>query len=293
MQATRSLLFVPANRQKMLEKSIALPADALIFDLEDTVPPAEKPTARAMVKENLPKVPGRRVWVRVNSLESGFLMDDLDALVGTEGLAGFLLPKASDPADIVKIDQAIAKLEKERGAPADSHELLLLIENARGVLFCFQIASAAKRVASVVLGCAEDADLCQDLGCAWSIDGPEIAYARGHTLVAARAAGIAYPLDGVFANIKDPEGFERETVMSRRIGYKGRTVIHPSQVEAANRIYAPTNAEVDYFSRVLEAFAAAVAQGSASTTVDGKLIDEAMAGQARRMLAWAEAVKSR
>ena len=293
MQATRSLLFVPANRQKMLEKSIALPADALIFDLEDTVPPPEKPVARAMVKENLPKVPGRRVWVRVNSLDSGFLQDDLEALVGTEGLAGFLLPKANDAADIAMVDMTITNLERERGCAPNSHELLLLIESARGVLFCFQIASAAKRVASVVLGCAEDADLCQDLGCTWSLDGPEIMYARQHTLIAARAAGIAYPLDGVFANIKDPEGFERETMMSRRIGYKGRTVIHPSQVEVANRIYAPTNAEIDYFSRVLEGFDAAVKQGSASTTVDGKLIDVAMAGHARRMLAWADQVKHR
>jgi citrate lyase subunit beta / citryl-CoA lyase len=293
MQATRSLLFVPANRQKMLEKSVALPADALIFDLEDTVPPAEKPIARDMVRENLPKVPGRRVWVRVNSFDSGFLWDDLDALVGTAGLAGFLLPKAADPAEIAQVDRAIAELELRRGCPPDSHELLLLIESARGVLFCYQIVSAARRVASVVLGCAEDADLCQDLGCAWSIDGPEIMYARQHTLLAARAARIAYPLDGVFANLRDPQGFERECMLSRRIGYKGRTVIHPSQVEVANRVYAPTAAEIDYYSRVLEGFASAVAQGSASTTVDGKLIDEAMAGHARRMLAWADALKDR
>lgn len=293
MQATRSLLFVPANRQKMIEKSIALPADALIFDLEDSVPPAEKPIARQMVRENLHKVPGRRVWVRVNGTDSGFLQDDLEALVGVAGLAGFMIPKASDPADIVQIDRTLTELEVQRKAAPDSHELLLLIENARGVLFCYQIASAAKRVASVVLGCAENADLCQDLGCTWSLDGPEIMYARQHTLLAARAARIAYPLDGVFADIKDTAGFERECVISRRIGYRGRTVIHPAQIAVANRIYSPSSAEMDYFARVLQAHAAAVAQGSAATTVDGKLIDEAMAGHARRMLAWADAVKNR
>lgn len=291
MQATRTLLFVPANRQSMLEKSVALPADALIFDLEDTVPPPEKAAARQIVKENLPKVPGRRVWVRVNSLDSGFLEDDFDALVGTDGLAGFLFPKANTGEDVQQIDRMLTTLEKERNAPANSHELLLLIESALGVINCYQIASAARRVASVVLGCAEDADLCQDLGCKWSIDGPEIMYARQHTLVAARAARIAYPLDGVFANIKDPAGFERECEISRRIGYKGRTVIHPTQVEAANRIYAPTSAEIDYYHRVEEAFAAAVAQGRASTTVDGKLIDEAMSKQAQRMLGWAKDLK--
>jgi citrate lyase subunit beta/citryl-CoA lyase len=107
----------------------------------------------------------------------------------------------------------------------------------------------------------------------------------------ARAAGIETPLDGVFANVRDAEGFEKDTALSRRLGYRGRTVIHPSQIEPCNRLYAPSQAELDYYTRVLEAFDKAVAQGSASTTVDGKMIDVAMANAARRVLDEAAALK--
>ena len=167
-----------------------------------------------------------------------------------------------------------------------------MIESARGVLFAYQIATAAQRVASLCLGGAEDGDLQTDLGCAWSIDGPELLYARQHTLLAARAARIEFPLDGVFANVRDEEGFVRDTTLSRRLGYRGRTVIHPGQIEPANRLYSPSEQEIEYYRRVLEAFDAAVAQGSASTTVDGKMIDYAMAANARRVIGLAETVEA-
>ena len=128
---------------------------------------------------------------------------------------------------------------------------------------------------------------------AWSIDGPEMLHARAHTLLAARAARFDSPLDGVFANVRDAEGFERDTALSRRLGYRGRKLIHPAQIEPCNRLYRPNAAELDYYARVLEAFDQAVAQGSASTTVDGRMIDLAMANAARRVLdaeaAWKKA----
>ena len=139
---------------------------------------------------------------------------------------------------------------------------------------------------------AQDGDLNTDLGCSWSIDGPEMMHARCHTLMCARAAGIEAPLDGVFANVRDVDGFEQDTALSRRLGYRGRTVIHPSQIESCNRLYAPTPAKLDYYARVIEAFDRAVASGSASTTVDGKMIDEAMAKAARRVIDEAGARKA-
>jgi citrate lyase subunit beta/citryl-CoA lyase len=109
-------------------------------------------------------------------------------------------------------------------------------------------------------------------------------HARCHTLLCARAARFDTPLDGVFSNVRDAEGFAKDTALSRRLGYRGRKLIHPSQIEPCNRLYAPSEAELDYYSRVLEAFDKALAQGSASTTVDGKMIDVAMANAARRVL---------
>ena len=116
-------------------------------------------------------------------------------------------------------------------------------------------------------------------------------HARSHALLAARAARFDTPLDGVFANVRDADGFERDTALSRRLGYRGRKLIHPSQIEPCNRLYAPSEAELDYYARVLEAFDQAVAQGSASTTVDGRMIDVAMANAARRVLDAAAAWK--
>jgi citrate lyase subunit beta / citryl-CoA lyase len=166
------------------------------------------------------------------------------------------------------------------------------IESARGVWFAYEIATAATRNVSLSFGGARDGDLNTDLGCVWSADGPEMLHARQHTLIAARAARFETPLDGVFADIRDTAGFERDTDLSRRLGYRGRKLIHPSQIEPCNRLYRPTAAELDYYARVLEAFDAAVAEGRASTTVDGKMIDVAMAAAARRVLeadkAWAK-----
>ena len=284
MPLPRSFLYVPANREKFLDKAIGLPADAFIFDLEDSVPAPEKNHARAGVKEYAPKIDGHRVWVRVNGLDTGLAEADLDAVIGIEGMAGIFLPKVETRNEVLRWDAAIAALEKKRGVDASSTRLVLSIESALGVLNAYDMSVAAKRVASLSFGGAQDGDLNTDLGCAWSIDGPEMLHARSHTLLAARAARFDTPLDGVFANVRDPEGFERDTALSRRLGYRGRKLIHPGQIEPCNRLYRPSAAELDYYARVLEAFDHAVAQGSASTTVDGRMIDLAMANAARRVL---------
>jgi citrate lyase subunit beta/citryl-CoA lyase len=292
MPLPRSFLYVPANREKFLEKSLGLPADALLFDLEDSVPAAEKETARQGVKAYAPKV-GGRAWVRVNGQETEFAEADLDAVVGLQGLAGIFLPKVESRAEVFTWDAMIGSLEKTRGIAVGITKLVLSIESALGVLNAYDMAAGVTRVVSSAFGGAQDGDLNTDLGCVWSIDGPEMNHARSQTWRAARAARIESPLDGVYANVRDPDGFEKDTTLSRRIGFRGRKLIHPSQIEPCNRLYAPSAAELDYYSRVLEAFDKAVAQGSASTTVDGKMIDEAMAKAARRVLdqaaAWQKA----
>ena len=291
MPLPRSFLYVPANREKFLEKALALPSDAFIFDLEDSVPAAEKANARTGVRDYAPKIADNRVWVRVNGLETGLAEADLDAAIGVKGIAGIFLPKVESRDEVVRWDGMIGALEKARGLAVGSTRLVLSIESAKGVLNAYDMSIAATRVASLSFGGAQDGDLNTDLGCVWSIDGPEMLHARCHTLLCARAARFDTPLDGVFSNVRDPEGFEKDTALSRRLGYRGRKLIHPSQIEPCNRLYAPSEAELDYYSRVLEAFDKALAQGSASTTVDGKMIDVAMANAARRMLDEAAALK--
>jgi len=289
MPLPRSFLYVPANREKFLDKAVGLPADAFIFDLEDSVPPAEKSRARAAIRDYASKIPDQRVWVRPNALTTEFGHGDLDAVIGIAGIAGLFVPKVESRDDVRRWDELIGDLETKRNLAAGAIKLVLSIESARGVLNAYDMAVAAKRVVSLTFGGAQDGDLNTDLGCAWSIDGPEMLHARSHTLLAARAAGFDTPLDGVFANVRDPDGFERDTTLSRRLGYRGRKLIHPSQIEPCNRVYRPSQAELDYYARVLTAFDQAVAQGHASTTVDGRMIDVAMAAAARRALEAARA----
>jgi citrate lyase subunit beta / citryl-CoA lyase len=282
MQPARSLLFVPGNRERFLEKALGLPADAILLDLEDGVPIAEKTVAREMIGAWSDRF-GRPTWVRVNGVESGLLEADLAALVAAPGLAGIMLPKTEDRALLEDLDATLRRLEGEQGRPGPGLAVIAQIESALGVLSAYAIASAP-RVASLCLGGAREGDLQTDLGADWSIDGPELLYARQHVLLAARAARISWPLDGVFGDVSDSSGFERDTTLSRRLGYRGRTVIHPGQIDLANRLYAPSERELADARRVVAAFEEAEGQGRATTTVDGRLIDYAMVRRAQTIL---------
>jgi citrate lyase subunit beta/citryl-CoA lyase len=288
MTPARSLLFVPADRPRFLEKALGLPADAILLDLEDGVARSAKADARGALKHWAGRF-GRPVWVRVNGEVSGELEADLDAVVGLAGIDGIMLPKAEDAAALAELDGRIGKLERERSVDAGTTAVIAQIESALGVLRTFEIASTP-RVVSVCIGGARGGDLHADLGSEWSIEGPELLYARQHVLLASRAAGIAWPLDGVFTEVTDPDGFQRDSTLSRRLGYRGRTVIHPSQVELANTVYAPSEADVATARRVLDGFAEAERDGRGTTLVDGRLVDAAMARQARVVIDLAAAL---
>lgn len=254
------------------------------------MPAAEKAVARDGFREYAPKAAGR-AWVRVNGLETGLAEADLNAVIGVTGLAGIFLPKVESRDEVLRWDAAIAAAEAASGVAAGSTRLVLSIESALGLINAYTMSIAAVRVASLSFGGAQDGDLNTDLGCVWSSEGPEMMTARSSALIAARAARFDTPLDGVYADVRDADGFERDTSLSRRLGYRGRKLIHPSQIEPCNRLYAPSQRELDYYARVLEAFGKAVAQGHASTTVDGKMIDVAMANAAKRVLEQAAAWK--
>jgi len=291
MGGPRSLLTVPANRADMLAKAASYGADALILDLEDSVPVAEKDKARELARAAIGRLKAEHIlYVRVNALQTGMLADDLDAIV-VDGLAGVKHPKAESADTIRTVDGMLAGLEGKRGLPPGAIGIEVGLESAKGVWFAYEIASASPRVRSVMVGTAQDGDLQTDLGYAWSAEGNEVLYVRSRVLLAARAAGVEHVLDGAYSNVRDPEGLRICCEAARKLGYRGKSVIHPNQVETVNRVFSPTVQEIDYYRRVIEAFDAALERGSAATTVDGRLVDYAMVGMEKRVLAWAESRK--
>lgn len=286
--APRSFLYVPGNRPNMLARAPSAGADALILDLEDSVPPAEKETARGMVAEAIAQLSGQRVYVRVNGLSSGLTPADLEGVVGP-GLEGIVLPKAESAAQIAQVEGWLAALEAARGLPPGLVKIRPLLETALGVLRAYEIASASPRVTGLSLG-AEDFAL--DLGVSRSREGIELFCARSSIVVAARAAGVD-AIDIVFTDVTDEEGLIKEAEAGRQLGYKGKSAIHPRQVGPINRVFSPTDAEVAWAQRVVAAFDEAAARGVASLVVDGRMVDIPIAEKARRILALAQAMAAR
>ena len=291
MSGPRSLLIMPANRADMLAKAPSYGADALVFDLEDSVPVAEKPKARALAREFIGKHGGATtIYARVNALQTGMLEDDLEA-IAVPGLSDIRVPKSESAEALRTVDALLTALERKRGLPLGSIGICPSFESAKGVWFAYEIASSTPRIRSVMCGTAEDGDLQTDLGYTWTAEGLEKLYVRSRVALAARAAGVEHVLDGAYSNVRDPEGLRIDCEAARKLGYRGRSVVHPGQIATVNRIFKPTEQELDYYRRVIEGFDAAVARGSAATTVDGKLVDYAMVGMAKRVLAWAASVK--
>lgn len=284
----RSLLSVPGNRPTMLEKARTLPADALHLDLEDAVPPAEKERARAMVREVLPgfALGGQVVVVRVNSLSSGLMEADLDAIVSPH-VEALSLPKVESPGDVTSVEGMLSDREARAGLAPGRIGLFVWIETARAVLEAYPIACASKRVRALLLGAD---DFTREMGIPRTKEGEELAFARWMVSLAARAAGVL-ALDTGYPDYQDEEGLLREAQLARGMGFQGKFLIHPSQIEPVNRVFFPSSDEIEAARRVVDAFDAAVAQGRATTSLEGSLIDTAIAARARRLLALAEALR--
>jgi citrate lyase subunit beta/citryl-CoA lyase len=285
----RSLLFLPGNREKFLEKAAGLDADGFIVDFEDSVPDAEKAAARKCLAAHAPALRGKAIWVRPNAPGTRHFEEDLAAICATPGVNGLLLPKAETVEGLREADEAIAAHESAAGLSRGALKVILTIESALGVIRAFDLLAAAGRSETLCFGGARDGDLMTDLGCEWSNVSGTLEHARAHTLMAARAAGCRSPLDGVYADVKDQAGFEQDTRQSRALGYRGRTLVHPSQIEPANRLYSPAPREIAESLRLVEAFDEAVERGHASVLFEGRMIDMAMAKSARNVIAWAQA----
>ena len=285
MDPVRSMLFTPGHRRDLIEKAIGSGTDAVIVDLEDAVAVEEKPKARAGLAD-LPPSPVP-IFVRTNGIESGMLWDDVIA-AGQASIAGLVIPKAEDPNLLVQIDGALRALEITTEREVGSIAVLPLIESGIGVRATYDMMRAGDRMASVLFGGGEQGDLVADLGVEWTPEGTGLLHARSKVLLDARAAGCDHPMEAVYMDFRNADGLRQECELARRLGYVGKVAIHPAQIEVIHDVFTPSPVEVTHHRRIIDEFEAALAEGTASISVDGKMVDYAVARVARAVLARAE-----
>lgn len=285
MKVLRSILFTPGNNMRMIQKIPNLMSDAVILDMEDSIPIADKDTARVFIRDSLESAGSgsAEVYVRVNGLITGLIAEDCDFVV-QKGLAGIVLPKIESKKDVLKAEKIIAEKELERGL--DSMPLIATIETAKGVMNAQEIASASKRVIAMGFGAV---DYTRDLGTTISKEGTELFVPRSLVAMAARAAGIQ-SLDTVFIDLADEQGLIKDAQTARQLGFKGKFLIHPSQIDPVNRVFSPSLRDVEYAGRIVSAFREAETKGQGATSLEGRMIDIPVYQQARDLLALAEAI---
>jgi len=283
----RSLLYVPATAARFVAKAADRGADAILLDLEDSIPPERKADARAALAEAVATLVAARgdrarpeILVRINRAWR-LAVPDLEAAV-IAGVDGLCLPKVDGADHLAAIDQVVGELEAERGLPTGRIRYFVLIETAKGVSEARAIAKASRRTAAISLG---GEDLAADLGLP-EPDPLVLAPYNADILVAAREAGVlplGYP--GSIAEFSDLEAFRRGAEQGRREGFEGGACIHPAQVPILNAAFAPPEAEIAHAEALLTAFEAALAQGSGAVSFEGKMIDKPIVDRARRVIA--------
>ena len=284
----RSFLFAPGNVARRVEKALTLDADVVIVDLEDSVATAEKAATRKAVAEALQRPRKPRGYVRVNAPASPFCYRDLVETIHGK-VEGVVLPKVESAADLHAIDWLIWNLERERGIPEGSIDLLPQVETAAGVQRIDRIVQARNlrpykgewRVKRVAFGAA---DYGHELGLTVGLDEEELKDARARVVLASRAAGLEGPVDSPWFHFKEAEGFARALERSRRSGFQGRLCVHPDQIAPVNAAYMPSEKELARAERIVAAFRQAEARGEAAVQVDGEMVDYPVAYRAQALL---------
>lgn len=287
----RSLLILPVNVPKFVEKAYARGADAIELDLEDSVPLVNKGAARAMVRDAMYHCAkgGADILVRINK-PYALAVQDLDACVWS-GLDAIHFPKAESAREITILDHLIGELEATRGMPTGGVQLSIAVETALGLHNALSIVLASPRIVDISLG-PEDYTL--DIGVEPSKDGRELFYGKAKMVVVARLAGVQ-PLGtmGSIADYRDLEGWAASIREARQMGYLGAHCIHPAQVPPLNTYFSPAAAEVASARRAMAAFEAAQSEGRASVGVEGKMVDIPVVERARRIIARATAIEAK
>ena len=280
MRLRRSMMFVPGNNPGMIKDAGIYGADSIMFDLEDSVAYTEKDTARFLVYNALTTLDygDTELVVRINDLSSGLGVKDLEAIVRAKPDV-IRLPKTETAQDVIDCEREIERIEREAGIPVGSTGMMAAIESAEGVLNAQSIAKASKRLIGIALG-AED--YVTDLKTTRS-DGTELLFARGMILNAARAAGID-ALDTVYSDINNEEGFIAEATFIKKMGFSGKSVINPRQIEPLHRLFMPSEKDLKKAQAIVDAIAEANARGSGVASLKGKMIDKPVVARARYLL---------
>ncbi len=278
-QLFRSLIFVPGNNSRFLEKAKTLQADVVCFDLEDSVPDNEKANARKLIKSALKsrRLYESPIFVRINSPSSGKISSDLKEIV-QKGIDGIVIPKVNDVNDMKKIVKILSKLEQTR--KLKPIQIIPSIESAKGVVNAFDIASFGRRVSAIVFGVF---DLLNDLGVEYSKGSEGEKYSRRKISVDAHAAGV-FAIDAIWQDLKDSKGLERDCKLGKSLGYNGKSIIHPDQIAAVHRLFYPNKSEVAWAQKVCKIYPESTKKGKGATTVEGKMIDEVHFKQAKALL---------
>ncbi|OZV17489.1 citrate (pro-3S)-lyase subunit beta [Aggregatibacter actinomycetemcomitans] len=275
------MLFVPGSNAAMLSNSFIYKPDSIMFDLEDAVALKEKDTARLLVAHALqhPLYKDIETVVRVNPLDSEFGLADLNAVVRA-GVDVVRMPKTETAQDVIDMDREITEIEKTYGREVGSTKMLAAIESPLGITQANQIATASKRLIGIALG-AED--YVRNLKTERSPEGIELLFARCSILQAARAAGIQ-AFDTVYSNANNEEGFLKEAALIKQLGFDGKSLINPRQIELLHNLFAPTQKDVDQAKRIIEAAEEAERQGSGVVSLNGKMIDAPIIDRAKLVL---------
>lgn len=281
----RSCLYMPGINERAMNKARSLPADVIIFDLEDAVAPDAKAEARACVHRQLLEGGyGRReLVVRINALETPWGRDDL-AQFHDAGVAAICVPKVESADQLRAVEQAMNEL----GYPVEC-TIWPMAETPTGVLSQREILAASERIDALLMGTS---DLARDLRLSRGADRGGLLYALSHCVLAARERGIDI-LDGVHLNIKDAEGFRQQCLQGRELGFDGKTLIHPAQIEPCNELFSPSGEELERATRLLQAWEAARAEGKGVAVLDGQLIEILHVEEAQRLRAVAAEIDAR
>jgi len=275
----RSLLFVPGNNPRFLEKAKTSPADIVCFDLEDSVPDSEKKAARNLIREALKSRDSysSSVYVRTNSPVSGKIPDDLAEVI-QKGLDGIVIPKVSNAKELGKIIKIIKSLEKKRKLKPVF--VIPSIESAEGVVNTYDISKSSKRIPAVVFGVF---DLLNDLKIEYTKQPEGAKYSRAKIPIDARAAGVL-AIDAIWQDLKDVDGLKQDCVIGKNLGYSGKSIIHPDQIAPTHELFAPNKSELEWAAKICSVYEESTKKGKGATVVDGKMIDEVHYKQAKALL---------
>ncbi|WP_448917411.1 citrate (pro-3S)-lyase subunit beta [Haemophilus sputorum] len=281
MKLRRSMLFVPGSNAAMISNTFIYKPDSIMFDLEDAVALKEKDSARILVAHALqhPLYQEIETVVRVNPLDSEFGLNDLNAVVRA-GVDVVRMPKTETAQDVVDMDLAITEIEKACGREVGSTKMLAAIESPLGITQANQIATASKRLIGIALG-AED--YVRNLKTERSPEGIELLFARCSILQAARAAGIQ-AFDTVYSNANNEEGFLKEAALIKQLGFDGKSLVNPRQIELLHNLFAPTQKDVDQAEKIIAAAEEAERNGLGVVSLNGKMIDAPIIDRARLLL---------